>query len=118
MAGAKTHVSNFSHLAVHDEQLARLGALAELQRLQGGVGHPPGIADGVGKTVQELEARLRLEAKVTRLRECVNQLPAAMLAKAFRGELIPSSDIPVTELMKDAAAPCAIGAARRRVGAS
>jgi type I restriction enzyme, R subunit len=29
MAGAKTHVSNFSHLAVHDEQLARLGALAE-----------------------------------------------------------------------------------------
>ncbi|MBB6095624.1 type I restriction enzyme R subunit [Povalibacter uvarum] len=29
MAGAKTHISNFSHLAVHDEQLARLGALAE-----------------------------------------------------------------------------------------
>jgi type I restriction enzyme, R subunit len=27
--GAKTHISNFSHLAVHDEQLARLGALAE-----------------------------------------------------------------------------------------
>ena len=29
MAGAKGQVSNFSHLAVHDEQLARLGALAE-----------------------------------------------------------------------------------------
>lgn len=29
MAAAKTHISNFSHLAVHDEQLARLGALAE-----------------------------------------------------------------------------------------
>jgi type I restriction enzyme, R subunit len=29
MAGAKGHVSNFSHLAVHDEQLARFGALAE-----------------------------------------------------------------------------------------
>lgn len=118
MAGAKTHVSNFSHLAVHDEQLARLGALAELQRLQGESDtHRESLTESA-KQVQELEARLRLEAKVTRLRECVNQLPAAMLAKAFRGELIPSSDIPVTELMKDAAAPCAIGAARRRVGAS
>src|SRR5688572_14419509 len=29
MAAAKTQISNFSHLAVHDEQLARLGALAE-----------------------------------------------------------------------------------------
>jgi type I restriction enzyme R subunit len=29
MAGAKTHISNFSHLAVHDEQLAKPGALAE-----------------------------------------------------------------------------------------
>jgi hypothetical protein len=28
MAGAKTQISNFSHLAVHDEQLARLGAFA------------------------------------------------------------------------------------------
>lgn len=29
MAGAKKQISNFSHLAAHDEQLARLGALAE-----------------------------------------------------------------------------------------
>src|SRR3954471_7160752 len=29
MAGAKAKISNFSHLAVHNEQLARLGALAE-----------------------------------------------------------------------------------------
>ena len=29
MAGQRANVSNFSHLAVHDEQLARLGALAE-----------------------------------------------------------------------------------------
>lgn len=29
MAGAKRHVSNFSHLAAHDEQLARLGVVAE-----------------------------------------------------------------------------------------
>jgi hypothetical protein len=29
MAGAKGHVSNFSHLAVHDEQMARLGAHSE-----------------------------------------------------------------------------------------
>jgi hypothetical protein len=29
MTGAKTHVSSFSQLVVDDEQLARLGALAE-----------------------------------------------------------------------------------------
>ena len=29
MAGAKTQISNFSHLAVHDERLARLRALVE-----------------------------------------------------------------------------------------
>jgi hypothetical protein len=29
MVGPKAKISNFSHLAVHDEQLARLGALAE-----------------------------------------------------------------------------------------
>ena len=29
MAGVGKQISNFSHLAVHDAQLARLGALAE-----------------------------------------------------------------------------------------
>src|SRR5262245_18181854 len=29
MAGAKGKISNFSHMAVHDEQLARIDALAE-----------------------------------------------------------------------------------------
>lgn len=52
--------SNFAHLQAHDEQLLRLGILAE-----------------------------RIEARLATAQKTVERLTPATLAKAFRGELVP-----------------------------
>jgi type I restriction enzyme S subunit len=65
--------SNYAHLQAHDEQLLRLGILAE-----------------------------RIEARHATAQKTVERLTPATLAKAFRGELVPQdlNDEPASTLLE------------------
>ena len=111
----KSLASNFGHLQFHDEQLLRLGMLAEryfaedpkktsLERFRD---FPVPMAplpepQEIFRRVEDLFAFAdRIEARLATAQKTVERLTPATLAKAFRGELVPQdpNDEPASALL-------------------
>ena len=102
-------MSNFSLLSQYDEQLLRLGMLAEkyfaddpntclIKLRQLGESLAQMLAARTGLYVAYAD---RLEARYTAARTQLEKLTSATLAKAFRGELVPQdpNDEPASALL-------------------
>jgi type I restriction enzyme S subunit len=111
----KSLASNFGHLQFHDEQVRRLGMLAEryfaedpkktsLERFRD---FPVPMAplpepQEIFRRVEDLFAFAdRSEARLATAQKTVERLTPSILAKAFRGELVPQdpNDEPALALL-------------------
>jgi type I restriction enzyme S subunit len=111
----KSLASNFGHLQFHDEQVRRLGMLAEryfaedpkktsLERFRD-FPVPMAPLPEPQEIVRRVEALFafadRIEARLATAQKTVERLTPATLAKAFRGELVPQdpNDEPASALL-------------------